>query len=724
LGNTPTAERELVERFVLAARHRGWEAVSVLTSADILRFAPDCVLATHFTSPKLTEFPTLGLMTNPPEYFDIFPHSLANILSYDGYLTVSAKIRQYLADLLFSAGKKVAVSDFDFHLSCPRTEFVERRAGPRRLFYIGMRWDKGRHGTLFQRLAQSVALETYGPAERWADLPEVYRGKIPFDGTSILERIREAGAALCIHSAEHRAWGIPTMRIWEAAAAGAIIITDFADVARKHFGDAVLPIDLDRPEEDVVAQIAGHMKWINCHPEEADGLARQAHAIFRERHCLEEQMAKLPAFVQRVRQVGGYGEVGAASRAARPVRPGTQHGCWVAPDLQPVEYIVRAGNRSAHFLDRCLGSLREQSYGDIGVIVVPLTPRPPLPQRGEGEKSKEKETIPSALLSPPLPPWERGPGGEGKDAEGEGRGVESLQEVLLRYQNDFASFRVLPFQPAGARSHTLWAGLRAVRAPYFAVLDDDDRLHPNHVASLMEVLRARPEVSLVHSGGIRVQEEEGFSEDAPHLRGPGGALIGEDRRLECFANIDREAMLKGERVLLSHSWIARRELLDERILEDPNLPVLEDQYLHTLLILKGQIAFTCRPTAEWNWRSASRDNALFEEDAVAECRQRIGVRLGFLPEMEALRREEEAAQAVQQQLQALRQNFQAFEWMRSPEMLALRRSTQLLLLLRGLRRSLREWKTLRGRVAGGLRTVRKQGLRGFLSRMATLGRDL
>ncbi len=315
-GNTPTAERELVQRLHAAACKLGWEAACCLTSTEIVQFRPDCVLASHFTSPKLTEFPTLGLMTNPPQYFRMFAGSLNNVLTYDGYLTGSARITEYLGDLLFSTGKKTPISDFFFHLSCPRTELIERDAGPRRLFYIGMRWDRGRHGTLFERLAGAVSLDAYGPARRWDDLPGAYRGQVPFDGASVLDRIRESGAVLCIHSAEHRAWGIPTMRIWEATAAGAVVITDVADFARQHFGDALLYIDMDRPEEDVVAQIAGHMDWINRHSEEAAQLVRRAHAIF----C---QLALSGGAADTTARVRG---AGAASRGVWAWRRG---GAWL-----------------------------------------------------------------------------------------------------------------------------------------------------------------------------------------------------------------------------------------------------------------------------------------------------------------------------------------------------------------------------------------------------------
>ena len=68
--NSPsTAEAEWIRRCVTACERLGFEPAEVVTSDDIMRLAPDCVLATHHFSPKLTPFPTLGLMWNPPRLF-------------------------------------------------------------------------------------------------------------------------------------------------------------------------------------------------------------------------------------------------------------------------------------------------------------------------------------------------------------------------------------------------------------------------------------------------------------------------------------------------------------------------------------------------------------------------------------------------------------------------------------------------------------------------------
>ena len=61
-----SAEAEWIRRFFTACGRLGFEAIQVITSDDIIRCQPDCVLVTHEVSPKLTQFPTLGLHWNPP----------------------------------------------------------------------------------------------------------------------------------------------------------------------------------------------------------------------------------------------------------------------------------------------------------------------------------------------------------------------------------------------------------------------------------------------------------------------------------------------------------------------------------------------------------------------------------------------------------------------------------------------------------------------------------
>ena len=53
------------------------------------------------------------------------------------------------------------------------------------------------------------------------------------------------------------------MRLFEAAAAGALIITDDFEFPREWFRDSVLYVDAELPAPMVVEQIVSHVEWAN-----------------------------------------------------------------------------------------------------------------------------------------------------------------------------------------------------------------------------------------------------------------------------------------------------------------------------------------------------------------------------------------------------------------------------------------------------------------------------
>ena len=105
------AEAEWIRRFFVASERLGFEPVEVVTSDDILRCEPDCVLLTHEFSAKLTAFPTLGLMWNPPAFFADDPVRRKSILSHDGHLCGSRQIAQWIDDFSTGCGKRAVLHD-------------------------------------------------------------------------------------------------------------------------------------------------------------------------------------------------------------------------------------------------------------------------------------------------------------------------------------------------------------------------------------------------------------------------------------------------------------------------------------------------------------------------------------------------------------------------------------------------------------------------------------
>ena len=201
----------------------------------------------------------------------------------------------------------------------------------------------------------------------------------------------------------------------------------------------------------------------------------------------------------------------------------------------------------------------------------------------------------------------------------------------LRDSKRFDDVTVLSVPGRGIRSESMWTGLRAVRTPFFAILDDDDEWFPDHLHHIMEVFEQDKSADFVHSGAIRHDEEQHSPELHPRLRRSDGTTVNEHRALIFCEPFDLNRFLKWENVILSHSFVARSELLTADVLDDPKLEVMEDVYLYLLFMARGaKFAFNSRATAVWNWRVQSNDNSMtnFDDAGRSELGERIVRRLG------------------------------------------------------------------------------------------------
>ena len=223
--------------------------------------------------------------------------------------------------------------------------------------YAGLHWDGDRHASIFRDLSRCVPMNIYGPSHKWRHVGSCYRGALPFDGRSVIEAIRTSGIALCLHKPEHRAYNCPSMRLFEAAAAGALIISDEFTFPRYWFRDTILYVDAELPASLVVDQIKAHVEWACKNPEAANRKARLSNEVFRRSLSLDRMLERLPEFVDHVRQ--------RCYMAIVPDRP------W--PE-RTVEYIVRIGSRSISYLSRALDSLASQTHRAIAVILIQCHP--------------------------------------------------------------------------------------------------------------------------------------------------------------------------------------------------------------------------------------------------------------------------------------------------------------------------------------------------------------
>jgi len=558
-----SAEREFIARLKRACLNLGWKCIETVTSNDILSDDFDCVIATHEYSQKLTQVPTIGLLWNPPDCFRDDPLRVRNILSYDGYLAGSDSVREYLDDLLFSTNKNTPVSKFNVLPTAPATEFCPPNLSASSLFYAGVHWDGKRHEKLIKALCAKLPVSLYGDPAKWTRFGTAYKGRIPFDGKSIFHKINASGVALCLHRAEHLQNGVPSMRIFESAAASAVVITENSIWAKRHFGESVLYVDQDASDLEKASQVIEHFRWIQSHPSEAQELAKRANSIFNAHFSLEEFLSHLPSFLQQVKDAGSFINK------------------KVVTSEDKVEAIVRIGGRSLFFIERCLDSLAAQSHTNLGLILVSY-----------------------------------------KD-------IPEVEKLLKKYEPRFTSIKYLNSEATGFRSTSLWDGLRAVDGDYFCNLDDDDTIHPNHISSLASLLNANKNYHVAYSGCIQIQDEEGHYYQQSNFKGPKGLLIKENRKLLFFEPFNLQRMLHLENFVVSNAWLARRDLLEDRILRDPRLIVSEDVYLYQLFLVHGEFLFSWQATANWHWRSTSNDNSTIHEIFQSECIRRVKLRTQF-----------------------------------------------------------------------------------------------
>lgn len=302
----PIAERELALRMAQAIEGLGWDTAILSRSSQVEAMDPDGVLCLHpQITAKLTPHPWLACYWNPPSLLTgasttARVHGEAFELTYDAYLVSGPKLETHLAGLMAGLGRDPPC--LPFHVSSPRSTLAPNLGPHSRLFYVGSNWDGKRYPTLLRHLAEAGALALHGTPERWSHLPEAYQGSLPFDGRSVIKAAHHWGMGLCLHLPQHRAYGVPNMRVFELAAAGAVIIADRHPFIEHSFADSVLYVDTSGGEEETAARILERVAWVHAHPAEATAMAATAQSIFNRHLCLERLLEPLPGLLANLAQ--------------------------------------------------------------------------------------------------------------------------------------------------------------------------------------------------------------------------------------------------------------------------------------------------------------------------------------------------------------------------------------------------------------------------------------
>ncbi len=154
----------------------------------------------------------------------------------------------------------------------------------------GNRIKDEKYKRIYSLLSQGGFTKFYGINDTSEVAKEHYMGQVPFDGVSVVNAIQKHGISLIFHSDIHNREEIPSGRIFEAAAASAVIICDTNAFVKRNFGETVFYIDTSLSAEEIFQQIKNHVDDIHLNPEKALAMAKKAHDIFVDRFLMETQL--------------------------------------------------------------------------------------------------------------------------------------------------------------------------------------------------------------------------------------------------------------------------------------------------------------------------------------------------------------------------------------------------------------------------------------------------
>lgn len=288
-------EVEFAYRIQKACQHMNWHADIVdIHDTSIYEKKYDfaiCLVPKPYTPFK---FPCYLCLFHPKHhYFNENGYLAEPYTSYDGYL------------LSYPLGSdKKDFTDYSKHpylFWLPTTQrFPYKQVYPKHLFYMCCLWGERafqyKYKELLKKLNWKKYTRLYGAQEFKKLYPNSYVTSIPFDGESLLRTINKNGVCLVLHSKDHLAYGIPSGRIFEAAASSSIIISDKNDFVIKNFGDSVLYVESNTTGKEIYRQIDRCMKWIQANPREALARAQKSYEIFATNFTLENQLYKLGMF--------------------------------------------------------------------------------------------------------------------------------------------------------------------------------------------------------------------------------------------------------------------------------------------------------------------------------------------------------------------------------------------------------------------------------------------
>ncbi len=548
-----SAENQIFYSMQIAGARIGHDLVECKDERDIYAFDPDFVISVSLQVPKVTHHPAYVAMHEPTSHVFAYKTKFQQVLSYDGYLTVSDSIVRFVRD--FTYGVYRSDDPGFFYLTPQQSDLavdwqsVRDGADPR-IAYFGTNW-RARMPQLLRRLDSMNILRIHGPSASWEkDGYAGYRGPVAFDGMGPQGVYAETGAGLVLMDQQWLQEDVISNRIFEISSVGAVAFCPDIPWIRKWFADSVHYFDPTLTEAEMAVQIKAGFDAMRADPDAAVQMGQSARTIFETHFSAEKMLTNAVAYHERkVRDL--------PARVAK-----------VGPQAE-ITVIIRCGNRSVEQVREPVTSLIRQTFGKIHIVF-----------------AKFADLDLSALHDEIA------------------RGGLTCEEFLI---------------PKGGRATMLYEGLKRIKTEYFAVLDDDDQLMPDHFEALfLAGRRMSPNFDVAFSGTI----DSGVSEDVgTHTKSTRViARFGYKSSIESFKDLLAPIHIG--------SLVARADLLAPDLIEAPDMKTAEDSLLIGIVARRSKPIFSYRASFLYNVASSDGSNWRTDPDRQTDERT-LALRGGF-----------------------------------------------------------------------------------------------
>lgn len=318
----------LQDRMVIAADKIGWHPIKAtfdesLTNYCLTSHLYDVAasLVNYIYKPKFNISATHYVYTIPYGYNIVylnvpndmlfekgdFKERYAHLAKYDAFIDLHS-VANGTNPKLLEALKKRNITDKPIIPMYMAHHYVPYASAKReKMLLVGTIWGCNRGSDRMQdaliKLANDDLLVAYG-LDGLSFLGNAYKGmaedynKQETKANNLFNLQREFGIALVVHSLEHMVKNIPTSRIAESIAAGAIVISDNNAFVRDVFGDSVLYFDSVKQGDEIYRQLKTHVDWIKQNPEAVEVKTKAAYDILMRDFALENQLQKLDTILR------------------------------------------------------------------------------------------------------------------------------------------------------------------------------------------------------------------------------------------------------------------------------------------------------------------------------------------------------------------------------------------------------------------------------------------